>query len=103
MTAGGDCIVLDVSCVYTNNFRVEVGQWFDQRSAPSRSGGAKENTLKKIIIVAMTLLCSTAIAEARGSRGGFRISYGGGHHTSSHGGAYIGASGSSHRGGTTAT
>ncbi|MGV7214847.1 hypothetical protein [Bradyrhizobium sp. UFLA05-112] len=39
-------------------------------------------------------------AEARGGHGGSRVSYGGGHHTSSHGGRFLGGSGSSHRGGT---
>lgn len=39
-------------------------------------------------------------AAARGGSHGGRVSYGGGHHTSSHGGSYSGASGSSHRGGS---
>lgn len=55
--------------------------------------------MKKMIILAAVLLCSTTFAQARGGHGGFRVSYGGGHHTSSHGGTYIGGSGSSHRGG----
>lgn len=33
------------------------------------------------------------------AKGSSRVSYGGGHHTSSHGGTYKGGQGSSHRGG----
>jgi hypothetical protein len=54
--------------------------------------------LKNITILALALLCSTTFAQARGGNGG-RVSYGGGHHTYSNGGTYIGGSGSSHRGG----
>ncbi|PDT56087.1 hypothetical protein CO678_40275 [Bradyrhizobium diazoefficiens] len=39
-------------------------------------------------------------ADARGGGHGGRVSYGGGHHTSSHGGSFSGGSGSLHRGGT---
>ena len=55
--------------------------------------------MRKITIFVVALLCSTTLAEARGGHGGFRVSYGGGHHTSSHGGTFAGASGSSHKGG----
>lgn len=58
--------------------------------------------MKVIAIVAsLTLLIDlTAQASARGGGHGGRVSYGGGHHTSSHGGSFSGGSGSSHRGGT---
>lgn len=39
-------------------------------------------------------------ADARGGGHGGRVGYGGGHHTSSHGGSFSGGSGSLHRGGT---
>jgi len=49
---------------------------------------------------AVVLLCSTGVADARGGgHSGGRVSYGGGHHTTSHGGSYLGGSGSSHRDG----
>jgi hypothetical protein len=44
---------------------------------------------------AALMLCVTS-ADARGYG---RVHYGGGHHTSSHGGHYAGGHGSSHRGG----
>lgn len=47
----------------------------------------------------MLLLGLSGEAAARGGHGG-RISYGGGHHTTSHGGSYAGGTGSSHRGGS---
>jgi hypothetical protein len=49
------------------------------------------------------LLCFmfvSSVADARGGGRGGRVSYGGGHHTTSHGGHYSGGSGSSHRGGS---
>ncbi|RXG87326.1 hypothetical protein EAS61_18955 [Bradyrhizobium zhanjiangense] len=56
--------------------------------------------MKLIAIVAGLLLLGViGQANARGGHGG-RVSYGGGHHTTSHGGSYLGGSGSSHRGGT---
>jgi uncharacterized membrane protein YgcG len=61
--------------------------------------GIQEAALKTITILVMAMLCSTAFAQARGGHGGGRVSYGGGHHTSSHGGTYMGGAGSSHRGG----
>jgi hypothetical protein len=51
--------------------------------------------------VAMLLAALTVDAEARGGGGrSGRVSYGGGHHTTSHGGTFAGSSGSSHKGGT---
>ena len=61
-------------------------------------GRSRRTALKKITILAIALLCSTSFALARGGHGG-RVSYGGGHHSYSHGGTYLGGSGSSHRGG----
>jgi hypothetical protein len=49
-----------------------------------------------IAIIASTFVLSGA-AFAKGSGG--RVYYGGGHHTSSHGGSFPGGSGSSHKGG----
>jgi hypothetical protein len=49
------------------------------------------------IAAAMLVLIWTANADARG---GSRVSYGGGHHTTSHGGTFVGGFGSSHRGGS---
>jgi hypothetical protein len=46
------------------------------------------------------LLAFTISADARGGGHGGRASYGGGHHTTSHGGTYMGSSGSSHKGGS---
>lgn len=48
----------------------------------------------KILAILTVCFLTTAAADARG------YSYGGGHHSSSHGGHYSGGSGSSHRGGT---
>ncbi|MGY3347186.1 putative membrane protein [Bradyrhizobium sp. USDA 4459] len=56
-------------------------------------------TLGILAAVAM-FLTHTEGAFARGGSHGGRVSYGGGHHTSSHGGSFAGGSGSSHRGGT---
>lgn len=47
----------------------------------------------RTIIAISALLLSISACYARGP------SYGGGHHTSSHGGTFTGGSGSSHRGG----
>jgi hypothetical protein len=53
------------------------------------------------VAATMMLLAFTAGADARGGgHGGGRVSYGGGHHTTSHGCTYIGSSGSSHKGGS---
>jgi hypothetical protein len=55
------------------------------------------------IIAAATVISVSLFAwgaEARGGGHGGRVSYGGGHHTTSHGGHYFGGSGSSHRGGS---
>lgn len=49
------------------------------------------------LVLTIGLICH---ADARGGGHGGRVSYGGGHHTSSHGGSYFGGAGSSHRGGT---
>lgn len=60
--------------------------------------------LSLLIIWSILDFSFPADANARGgghgSHSGGRISYGGGHHTTSHGGAFVGGSGSSHRGGT---
>lgn len=54
--------------------------------------------LRAAVAVAALMLATTA-TDARGYRSS-RVYYGGGHHTSSHGGHYSGSySGSSHRGG----
>jgi hypothetical protein len=50
-------------------------------------------------ITAVMVLVLATNADARGGRGG-RVSYGGGHHTTSHGGTFVGSAGSSHKGGT---
>jgi len=52
----------------------------------------------------MTVTCAvlfafSAPAYSKGSKGGPRPSYGGGHHTTSHGGHYAGGRGRSHKGG----
>lgn len=53
-----------------------------------------------IAAIAVMVLSSVALqAEAKGHSGGSRPSYGGGKHTSSHGGHYQGGSGKSHRDG----
>ncbi|MET4477981.1 hypothetical protein ABIB66_002508 [Bradyrhizobium sp. F1.13.3] len=55
----------------------------------------------KAIMGLLVVLALTQDASARGGSHGGRVSYGGGHHTSSHGGSFVGSvSGSSHRGGT---
>lgn len=50
-----------------------------------------------MIVGLVALLALVDQAVARGGSHGGRVSYGGGHHTSSHGGSYAGGSGSSHR------
>jgi hypothetical protein len=52
-----------------------------------------------LAILAVAGLSSSAFARG-GGHGGGRVSYGGGVHTSSHGGHYSGGVGSSHRGGS---
>jgi hypothetical protein len=52
------------------------------------------------ITAAVLVLIWTANADAKGGHSGSRVSYGGGHHTTSHGGTFVGGSGSSHKGGT---
>lgn len=49
--------------------------------------------MRLIALIALTTLFACSAAEAR-------YSYGGGHHSGSHGGHYSGGFGSSHRGGT---
>lgn len=59
--------------------------------------------MTKTIGIVATLVVLMGLSEqaaARGGSHGGRVSYGGGHHTSSHGGSFAGGSGSSHRGGT---
>ena len=61
---------------------------------------AKERTLKKALCILSLvgfLFAGLDNAEARSSGG--RPYYGGGHHSSSHGGSYSGGHGSSHKGG----
>lgn len=59
--------------------------------------------MKAFILAGAILVMATSVGIARGGgHGGHggRVSYGGGHHTSSHGGTFIGSTGgSSHRGG----
>lgn len=56
--------------------------------------------MKKLcVIVCAALLAFSAPSFAKGGRGGKGASYGGGHHTTSHGGHYAGGSGKSHKGG----
>jgi hypothetical protein len=49
--------------------------------------------------LASALIAFSAPAFGKGKGGMPRPNYGGGHHTASHGGAYPGGSGSSHKGG----
>jgi uncharacterized membrane protein len=79
-----------------NSFWLAVTQKFEDKAVLVSWWDAQENTVLKILVLTLTLLCTTTFAEARG---GGRVSYGGGHHTYSHGGTYVGGSGSSHRGG----
>jgi hypothetical protein len=51
--------------------------------------------MKKLLIVLAALSLLGTAADARG----YRVHYGGGKHTTSHGGHYIGGRGSSHKGG----
>jgi hypothetical protein len=53
----------------------------------------KKVTILSLGLSALALVATTTISEARNS-------YGGGSHSSSHGGSYSGGSGSSHKGGT---
>jgi hypothetical protein len=56
--------------------------------------------MKKFAVAACVILFAfSSPAFAKGGRGGGHVHYGGGHHTSSHGGHYAGGSGSSHKGG----
>jgi hypothetical protein len=56
--------------------------------------------MKTVILAGVLLALATTAGFARGGSHGGRVSYGGGHHTTSHGGTYAGGSGgSSHRGG----
>lgn len=50
------------------------------------------------IALAIAIACTMGLAQAKGGKGG-GTHYGGGKHTSSHGGAYKGGKGSSHKGG----
>ena len=55
-----------------------------------------------LIALAASALLFPSFANARGHNGGRHStgpSYGGGHHTVSHGGHYVGGQGSSHKGG----
>lgn len=70
----------------------------------SRSGGGCM-AMRLIVAALLSALAVTGPSEARGfghggGHGSGRVYYGGGHHTSSHGGSYRGAiGGSSHRSG----
>ncbi|HEX2543291.1 MAG TPA: hypothetical protein VHL79_00335 [Ramlibacter sp.] len=50
-------------------------------------------------LIATVFALSPLLADAKGKSSGSRPSYGGGKHTSSHGGHYQGGKGSSHKGG----
>jgi hypothetical protein len=69
----------------------------------SRTHQASGEAMKMFVIALVAALAVASVASARGHGGGHsvgRVSYGGGHHTSSHGGSFSGGSGgSSHRGG----
>lgn len=57
--------------------------------------------MSKLAIAAIAIMFAfSAPAFAKSGRGGGRTHYGGGHHTTSHGGHYSGARGSSHKGGS---
>jgi hypothetical protein len=60
--------------------------------------GNREENMTRIGTVFATLLCFAFFTSIADARGGGRVYYGGGHHTVSHGGHYVGGSGSSHRG-----
>ncbi len=49
------------------------------------------------LLESLVLVPVSDLSSAKGSHGG-RVYYGGGKHSSSHGGHYVGGSGSSHRG-----
>ncbi|MBY0240173.1 MAG: hypothetical protein K2X55_12745 [Burkholderiaceae bacterium] len=56
--------------------------------------------MKKLAVaLCAALVAFSTPAFSKGSMGGARPSYGGGHHSSSHGGHYAGGKGSSHKGG----
>ena len=66
------------------------------------SGSCPVTSGEHMRIFTLALIAALAIgsaADARGHSSGGRHYYGGGHHTSSHGGSYSGGHGSSHRGG----
>jgi hypothetical protein len=50
--------------------------------------------------IALAFVLIASDADARGGGRGGRVHYGGGHHTTSHHGKYIGGVGPSHKGGT---
>lgn len=55
----------------------------------------------KICLVCVLTLLVTPVWARGGGHGGGRVHYGGGKHTTSHGGSYVGGSGgSSHKGGS---
>lgn len=53
-----------------------------------------------LVAACIVFLVGSTPALAKGGRGGSGTSYGGGKHTSSHGGHYSGGKGSSHKGGS---
>jgi len=57
--------------------------------------------VSKLIAIAACVLMIffTVEADAKGRSSAGRVNYGGGKHTTSHGGTYIGGSGTSHKGG----
>lgn len=64
----------------------------------SRGDGMKKLRLVLPLLASLAMLAVSDSSWAKGSHGG-RVYYGGGKHSSSHGGHYAGGSGSSHRGG----
>jgi hypothetical protein len=66
--------------------------------APIKNEGGDMMKIAKLSALFLCFVLFASNADARGGGGG-RVSYGGGHHTVSHGGSYSGGSGSSHRGG----
>lgn len=54
--------------------------------------------MNRFMTIAFALLLAS-LAPVAAAKGGSRLSYGGGAHTSSHGGTYKGGQGSSHHGG----
>jgi hypothetical protein len=53
-----------------------------------------------VLMFMMIFAISSADLSFAGGKGGGRVYYGGGRHTTSHGGIFVGGSGSSHKGGT---